>query len=143
MINFIKKYLYKPSNGYLQLMLVGSVGAIGFILDLGILFLLINLYNIEPLVANLISTVIVIITNWLGNRTLVFHNHKPPFTEFIQFAVSSLAGLLVSTIAIWYIFYELSITSNIGLVAGKFAGLFAGILVKFFLYKYWVFKKTS
>lgn len=132
---------YRPENGYIQLFLVSSVGAVGFIVDVAILLLLIQILTLSPIVANFISTAIVIVLNWLGNRVLVFGETKPAVKELTQFAISSLAGLLFSTFTIWLIYYELEITSNMGLVFSKFVGLFAGILVKFVLYKYWVFKK--
>lgn len=137
----IKKMFYRPKNGYIQLFLVSSVGAVGFIVDVAILLLLIQILTLNPIVANFISTAIVIVLNWSGNRVLVFGETKPALKELTQFAISSLAGLLFSTLTIWLIYYELEITSNMGLVFSKFVGLFAGILVKFVLYKYWVFKK--
>lgn len=140
---FIKNYIYKPKNGAIQLLMVGGVGGIGFIIDLALMFFFIRVLFLEPILSNFISTGIVIVLNWLGNRTFVFNKTVSPTKEFVQFVVASLAGLLFSTLAIWFIVYQLEDSSNFGIVLAKFLGLFAGIIIKFILYKYWVFKKQA
>jgi putative flippase GtrA len=139
--SFIKNHIYKPKNGAVQLIMVGGVGGVGFLIDLALMFFLIRVILIEPILSNFISTGIVIVLNWLGNRTFVFNKTGSVPKELIQFVVASLAGLIFSTAAIWFIVYQLDDSSNFGIVLAKFLGLFAGIVIKFVLYKYWVFKK--
>jgi putative flippase GtrA len=136
----LKKFFYRPSTPFHQLILVGSIGGVGFIIDLGIIFSLMALFLLEPIIANTISTTLVIFINWLGNRHIVFGASKKASTEIIQFFVASIAGLILSNIAIYWFYYVLEWQTASGIILGKFLGLFAGIIVKFLLYKYWVFK---
>lgn len=137
----LKKLFYRPSSTTHQFMLVGAVGGFGFVIDLGILFALITFLTMEPILANTISTVIVVFINWFINRKLVFGGGDKVGTEIAQFFVSSLAGLAVANTAIWLIYYVVEWQTPMGLILGKFLGLFMGIAIKFFLYKHWVFKK--
>lgn len=137
----LKKLFYRPSSTTHQFILVGAVGGFGFIIDLSILFALITFLMMEPLLANTISTIIVIFINWFINRKLVFGGGNKVGTEITQFFISSIAGLLVANVAIWLIYYVVEWQTPLGLILGKFFGLFIGIAIKFFLYKNWVFKK--
>jgi putative flippase GtrA len=138
-LNILKKALYKPTSSYHQFFLVGAVGGFGFIIDLGIMFALIYLLLLEPLLANTISVTIVIFINWFFNSKFVFQGNKNIKTEITQFFISSIAGLVLANIAVGYIYYILEWQTSLGLIVGKFIGLFLGIAIKFFLYKYWVF----
>lgn len=140
-INFIKAKIYKPKNGFIQLVMVSAVGGIGFIVDVALILIFVRLLLIEPIISNFISTAIVIILNWIGNRTFVFNKTGNATKELAQFIIASIAGLIFSTVALWFIVYYMEDSSNFGLVLAKFLGLFAGIIIKFILYKYWVFKK--
>ena len=138
----LRKLFYRPKNSFHQLILVGGIGGIGFVIDLGIIFAIMALFLLEPISANTISTTIVIFINWFGNRKLVFGETNNTGAEIFQFFVASVAGLVFSNIAIFILFYILEWQTAAGIVLGKFFGLFAGIIVKFLLYKYWVFKTS-
>ena len=138
----LRKLFYRPKNFLHQLVLVGGVGAVGFVIDLGIIFTIMALFLLEPIIANTVSTTIVIFINWFGNRKFVFGETKNTGVEIVQFFVASVAGLIFSNIAIFVLFYVLEWQTATGIILGKFFGLFAGIVVKFLLYKYWVFKTS-
>lgn len=131
-----------------QLARFGTVGLIGLVIDVGVFNLLrATLLSPEelhagPFVAKLISTVLAIAANWVGNRHWTFRGHgrSPLMREGIEFGAVSVGGMLIGLGCLWVSHYLLGFTSVLAdNIAANVVGLGLGTAFRFTLYRYWVF----
>jgi putative flippase GtrA len=125
----------------------GVVGSLGFALDVGVFNLLrvgalgTDQWWSTAIGAKVVSTSLAIIFNWLGNRFWTFRRerHTHIAREFVEFVVASLLGLGVSLAFLWFTHYVLNFTSLLAdNISGNIIGLGLGTVVRFVLYRYWV-----
>ena len=134
-----------------QLARFGAVGAVGFVIDVG-LFNLLRSTVLEPshveagaIWAKVISTSVAIIVNWIGNRYWTFRKEarKHPLSEAIEFFVVSLVGLGIQVGCLWVSHYALGFTSQLAdNISANVIGLGLGTIFRFALYRFWVFNPT-
>ena len=122
----------------------GLVGLVGLVVDVS-LFNLLSLSGpgwwAEPLAAKFISTSVAIVVNWLGNRYWTFRRDKRSdvVRELIEFVLASVAGMLVTLATLWLTHYVLGFDSLLAdNVSANIIGLGLGTLVRFALYRWWV-----
>lgn len=125
----------------------GIVGGLGFLVDVGVFNLLrvgalgSDQWWATALGAKVVSTSLAIIFNWLGNRFWTFRHerHTHIAQEFVEFVVASLLGLGVSLACLWFTHDVLNLTSLLAdNISGNIIGLALGTIVRFVLYRYWV-----
>ena len=126
----------------------GVVGSVGLLIDLGV-FNLLRLTvlapdNIHegPVIAKVISTVLAIICNWIGNRHWTFREHRGRqlVREGIEFGIVSVGGMLIGLTCLWVSHYLLGFTSVLAdNISSNVIGLGLGTLFRFTLYRAWVF----
>jgi putative flippase GtrA len=126
----------------------GVVGAVGFVVDVG-LFNLLRATVLSPAAihegpvwAKVVSTSAAIVINWLGNRYWTFRTEarKNPGTEAVEFFAVSLVGLGIGLVCLWVSHYLLGFTSQFAdNVSANVIGLGLGTLFRFALYRWWVF----
>lgn len=95
--------------------------------------------------AKMVSTSAAIIFNWLGNRYWTFRKdrHTHIVREFLEFVGASLAGMAVSVGCLWVSHYGLGFDSLLAdNIAGNVIGLGLGTILRFVLYRYWVWNPT-
>jgi putative flippase GtrA len=127
----------------------GVVGLIGFGLDF-VLFNVLRATVLNPEVvvhgtayATIISTVVAVVFNWLGNRFWTFRHqrHHHWFREGIEFAVVSAGGLLITLGCLFVSTYVLNLHGVIAdNIAKNVVGLGLGTVFRFALYRLWVFR---
>ena len=122
----------------------GLVGLVGLVVDVS-LFNLLSLSGpgwwAEPLTAKFMSTSVAIVVNWLGNRYWTFRRDKRSdvVRELIEFVLASVAGMLVTLATLWFTHYVLGFDSLLAdNISANFIGLGLGTLVRFALYRWWV-----
>ena len=122
----------------------GLVGLVGLVVDVS-LFNLLSLSGpgwwSEPLQAKFISTSVAIVVNWLGNRYWTFRRDKRSdvFRELVEFVAASVAGMLVTLATLWFTHYVLGFDSLLAdNISANVIGLGLGTLVRFALYRWWV-----
>lgn len=128
----------------------GIVGLVGFVVDV-LLFNLLSLgllgsdvWWADPLGAKFISTSVAIVVNWLGNRYWTFRRDRRSdvVKEFIEFVAASVAGMLVTLACLWFTHYVLGFTSLLAdNISANVIGLALGTLVRFALYRWWVWSE--
>ncbi len=100
------------------------VGALGAVIDFGVLNLLVQLAGFPKVIANVFSFTAAVISNFIWNRLWVYPETRgdPLRKQFVQFSVVNVAGLLINTL----IFYGADrwFLGETGLLAGP-AGRFA------------------
>ncbi len=126
----------------------GVVGAGGFIIDLTIFNLLrttlLSPENLHegPVLAKILSTLVAVVFNWLGNRHWTFREHRGPqlVREGVQFAIVAAGGLLIGLGCLFVSHYLLGFTSVLAdNISSNVIGLGLGTLFRFTLYRAWVF----
>lgn len=125
----------------------GVVGLIGLGVDVGI-FNLLRLaegphawWITGAIGAKVVSTSAAIIFNWLGNRLWTFRKvrHKHVVREFVEFVAASLVGMGVTLACLGISHYWLGLTTLLeDNISANVVGLLLGTLVRFVLYRYWV-----
>jgi len=125
----------------------GVVGLIGLIVDVGLFNLLCHGPMAgdgpltTPLGAKTIGASAAIVTNWIGNRYWTFRAERRAgrTKEFVEYLVVSLAGMSVSLLCLWFSHHALGLTSALAdNVSANIVGLILGTLLRFLLYRYWV-----
>ena len=131
-----------------QLARFGAVGAVGFVIDVG-LFNLLRSTVFEPshvdggaIWAKVVSTTVAIVANWIGNRYWTFRKEarKHPLSEAIEFFVVSIVGLGIQVGSLWISHYALGLTSQLDdNISANIVGLGVATIFRFALYRLWVF----
>jgi putative flippase GtrA len=131
-----------------QMIQFGVVGAAGLLVDL-IVFNALRLTVLAPenvgtgpLIAKVVSTLLAIVTNWLGNRYWTFAPDRRSNTvrEGLEFFAVSLAGMGIGLGCLWVSHYVLGFTSVLAdNISANVVGLALGAVFRFTLYRYWVF----
>jgi putative flippase GtrA len=133
---------------FLQFTRFGLVGLVGLVVDLGVFNILrATVFNPDhihegPVFAKIVSTVLAIIVNWVGNRFWTFREHRGPqlLREGIEFGVVSIGGLLIGLLCLFVSHYVLGYTSVLAdNISSNVIGLALGTAFRFSLYRFWVF----
>lgn len=135
-----------------QLLRFSAVGGIGFVIDVAIFNLLrvtvLSPENLHegPVIAKVISTVVAILFNWIGNRYWTFgaHRRTQALREGIEFLLVSIGGMLIGLACLWISHYLLGYTSLLAdNISTNVIGLGLGTAFRFWLYRVWVFKPRA
>lgn len=103
------------------------VGAVGFVIDAGILQLLVSVVGENPYFARIISFLVAASATWLMNRSYTFEvEHRPTHAEWARYIAFMALGALVN-----YGAFAISITvwglaraqPWLGVAVGSIAGL--------------------
>jgi putative flippase GtrA len=131
-----------------QLARFGVVGAVGFVVDTAIFNVLrATVFNPDdvhsgPFWAKVVSTVVAIFVNWMGNRYWTFRDQRRSVAtrEGVEFVIVSLGGMVISLGCLAVSHYVLGLTSALAdNVSGNVIGLLLGTAFRFWLYKVWVY----
>ncbi len=131
-----------------QLIRFGIVGSAGLVIDLVVFnalrltVLAPEIVHEGPVLAKVVSTALAILANWMGNRHWTFRkqHRERMLREGIEFAVVSVAGVMIGVGCLWVSHYVLGFTSAIAdNISANVIGLGLGAVFRFALYKWWVF----
>lgn len=132
----------------LQLIKFGAVGGVGVIVNFVVFNALwLTVFNPArmphgPILATICATLVAIVVNWIGNRYWAFSANRQSNTtrEGIEFFVASLIGMCVPLLCIGISRYALGFHSLLSdNIANNVVGLALGTLVRYLLYRFWVF----
>ncbi|MBF4602359.1 GtrA family protein [Curtobacterium sp. VKM Ac-2884] len=130
-----------------QLARFGVVGAVGFVVDTTVFNVLrITVLNPDdvhsgPFLAKVISTVVAIFVNWMGNRYWTFREQRRAVAtrEGVEFVVVSLGGMVIALACLGVSHYAMGLTSVFADNVANIVGLVLGTVFRFWLYKVWVY----
>jgi len=126
----------------------GAVGLAGFVVDVTVFNLLRTTVfdsaemHTGPILAKIVSTLLAIVVNWIGNRFWTFRKNRQDRTlrEGLEFFAVSLVGMGIGLACLWFTHYVLGHTSVLAdNVSSNVIGLGLGTVFRFTLYRYWVF----
>jgi putative flippase GtrA len=127
-----------------QLTKFALVGGVGFVIDT-VSFTLLRLTPLfahSPLKAGIISTVLAIAANWIGNRYWTFGPHRSTrgVAEAVEFVAVSVLGMLVAlgclAVSHYVLGFDTVLADNI---SKNVVGLILGSILRFALYRSWVY----
>lgn len=120
-----------------------SIGAVGFVVDATIMYLLKNFIGLYP--AKLASFFCAVLVTWLLNRILTFR-HQPSglkaTREFIRYFSLMVFGGIMNYGAFWLSTYSFPIIYEHPIL-GVAIGSLAGLAFNYFSANFFIFKKTS
>jgi putative flippase GtrA len=123
----------------------GMVGAVSYVLDVALFNVLrVNHLGVfsEPLVAKTMGVALATLVAWLGTRYWTFRRHlRADFgREFVEFVVVAGAGYAVNLLVLFVSHYVLGFRSVLAdNIAGNLLGAALGAVVRFLLYRAWVY----
>lgn len=134
---------------YRELVKFGAVGAIAFVVDIGVFNLLrtgilFGEHGLDdkPLTAKTISVFLATVVAWLGNRYWTFRRRRRASRrrEFLLFGLMNVGGLAISLACLAFSHYVLRLTTPLAdNIAGNVIGLGLGTLFRFWAYRQLVF----
>jgi putative flippase GtrA len=72
------------------------VGTLGFVVDAGVLQILISFGGLGPILARAISIPTAVLATWLLNRTFTFRSDGPALASLVRYIAVSIAGAAVN-----------------------------------------------
>jgi putative flippase GtrA len=124
-----------------QLLRFAFVGAIGFVIDVGVLYLALALFSMGPYAGRVISYLVAATSTWFLHRLITFRNRPDQAIgrEWLKFvALNSVGGLLNYATYVAYLHYCSG--SNAGPAIGVALGSIAALSVNYTLSRHVVFR---
>lgn len=122
----------------------GGVGAIAFVVDIGVYNLLrATVLDGSPIWSKVVSVAAATVVAWLGNRLFTFRHSRGEnvVREAALFAVMNVGGLLVSAACLFVSHYLLGFTSQLAdNISGNGIGLLLGTAFRYAGYRFIVFR---
>jgi putative flippase GtrA len=122
----------------------GGVGAIAFVVDVGVYNLLrATVLDGSPIWSKVVSVAVATVVAWIGNRLLTFRDTRGGnvVREAALFAVMNVGGLLIAAACLFVSHYVLGFTSQLAdNIAGNGIGLVLGTAFRYLGYRFVVFR---
>ena len=136
---------------YREMIKFGIVGAVAFVVDLGLFNILRNTvlsgYGTGPLsravVATIISAAVATCVAWIGNRMWTFRHrrNRPVHYEALLFALTNGVALLIQAACVGFSHHVLGQESLVAENVAKLVGIALGTLFRFWAYRRFVFSE--
>jgi putative flippase GtrA len=133
-----------------EMMKFGAVGALAFVVDIG-LFNLLRFglgdggpLESKPLTAKVVSATVATVVAWIGNRVWTFRHRRRhhPAHELALFVVFNVVGMLIALGCLAFSHYGLDLrTPQADNISANGVGLVLGTLFRFWAYRTFVFRK--
>lgn len=122
-----------------------AVGALGFIVDFSVLYLLVNFVGLNPLAGRLLSFVVAATVTWKANRHFTFANANTTLRgeaarQWLRYLSTTAIGGAIN-IGLYHLWLKLTDHGALNLFLGVVAGSACALLVNFLLSKYVVFSR--
>ncbi len=124
-----------------ELSVYGIVGILALIMQIITYSYLLTteLLKYHPIIANIFANTVGMFVSYYGHTRFTFKKtHHFSHTEFIKFIITSLIGLMITSVGIYIIVNILKLNSQLGIVSMFFAPF-----ITFMISKFWVFKDTK
>lgn len=122
-----------------QLFLFGIVGTIGFLVDVGVLYLVKNLFGFY--IGRTLSFISAVFVTWFLNRTFTFkqRSKKSILGEFLYYFWCMIFGGLANLLAYYLLISHYALIAESPII-GVAIGSLVGMLINFITSKFLVFK---
>lgn len=152
-------------QGYKEFVKYGIVGVIGLIIDMGVYYLLVDVFHTaypaselfgkllswfgvagatdtqlaDILISSIISSSLAVINNFILNSYFTFKVKDKKLKRFVNFASIAIVGMVVSTILLTVMINYMSMNK----LLAKAVSIFIVATLQFMVNKYFTFKKRS
>ncbi len=129
---------------YREMIKFGVVGAVAFVVDLGLFNLLRHtVMETKPTTATIVSAAVATAVAWVGNRLWTFRHRRsrPAHHEAMLFALTNAVAMLIQAGSIAFSNYVLDLHSLVADNAAKIIGIGLGTLFRFWAYRTFVFAR--
>lgn len=133
----------------LELARFGSVGAVAFVVDMGLYNLLrfgpLDLLHDKPLTARVIAVLTATLVSWLGNRHWTFADRRTSRhgRELALFTAINVLGIAITVGTLAFLHYVLGRGGLVSDNVANMIGIGLGTVVRYFGYKLFVFTGTA
>ena len=123
----------------------GVVGAVCFVLDIGLFQLLYVHLGVDAVIAKLCSTVVAVTASYFGNRHWSFsHRARTGLRrEYTLFVAINGVTLLLGLFIVWLVRYPLGQEGALVLQLANVGSIAVGTVLRFLSYRRWVFPATD
>lgn len=128
-----------------QFVLFGVSGGMAFLVDAGVLHLLVGVWGLDPYAARLVSFLCAVTTTWLFNRTFTFamsRGYEGLLHEWARYVVFQTSGFAVNYLVYAALVWSLPQVRQWP-VLGVAAGSAAGMVVNYFMASRYVFRRRA
>lgn len=137
---------FRVTGRLAELARFGSVGAVAFVVDVGVFNLLRfgpgEVLGGKPLTAKIIAVTVATLVAWIGNRYWTFSGTRTltPVRELVAFGLVNVLGMSVAVGCLAFSHYVLGLTSALAdNISANVVGLLLGTAVRYFSYRQLVF----
>ena len=126
----------------------GVVGAIGYVIDVGIFNALrLGLFGDGhffqgPFGAKIVSVTVAVLVTWFGNRYWTFREHRREnfLLELLEFGAIAVLGIGISLLCLYVSHTLLGFTSLLAdNISTNVIGVAVGTVFRFLMYRFWVY----
>ncbi|MED7927393.1 GtrA family protein [Nonomuraea sp. LP-02] len=142
----VVKRLYERFSSLVhELAKFGSIGAVAFVIDTGLLNFCHVVIGLGPLTSKLVATVVSTTFAYLGNRYWTFRHREQTGLgrEYFLFFLLNGIALLFGILAIGFTTYTLGLTDTLSVNISNIVGVGLGTLFRYWSYKKWVFLEAT
>ena len=102
-LDFKKLFKTKTDNTFIQFFRYLFVGGIAAVVNIGMLFLLTDIFHLHYLISNIIAFTLGLIVNYILSKKFVFQEKTKisKTGEFLIYAIIGVIGLGLDTLLIW------------------------------------------
>ncbi|MER7362418.1 GtrA family protein [Nonomuraea wenchangensis] len=142
----VVKRLYERFSSLVhELAKFGSIGAVAFVIDTGLLNFCHVVIGLGPLTSKLVATVVSTTFAYLGNRYWTFRHREQTGLgrEYFLFFLLNGIALLFGILAIGFTTYTLGLNDTLSVNIANIVGVGLGTLFRYWSYKKWVFLEAT
>jgi putative flippase GtrA len=124
-----------------QLGAFGVVGAVAFVVDVGLFQVLYDVVGVDAVLAKLTATLVSMTVAFVGHRSWSFANAERSRVSrsYLRFAAVNTTTLLMGLAIVWVVAHPLGQQDVLVLQAANLASIALGTVIRFLAYRRWVF----
>jgi putative flippase GtrA len=144
-VDFAKRLYQRFSALVHELTKFGTIGAIAFVVDTGLLNVFAGVFGMGPLTSKVLATVISATVAYLGNRFWTFRHREQSGLgrEYFLFFLLNGIALLFGMLVIGFTTYTLGLNDLLSYNIANLVGVGLGTLFRYWSYKKWVFLEAT
>ena len=129
----------------IEVLKFGTVGGAAFIVNsVTVWVLMMTIMSESHTKAKVVASIVATIFSWLMNRLWTFREDRSENwkREGIEFALVNILGILVEAGCVFFTNYVLGLRSpEASFISGTIIGTALGTILRYFLYRFWVYGK--